>query len=327
VPGGSSGGSAAAVAAKMCLGALGSDTGGSVRQPASFCGLVGFKPSYGMVSRYGLIAAASSLEQIGPLGKSVEDVRFIFDVLRGLDFQDSTTQIKKSARINKKNKKVNDLKIGVPQECLGEGLSSSVKSAFEKKIDDLEKKGAQIKKVNLPLLKYALAIYYLIMPAEVSSNLARYDGVRYGFSAFEKSKNLFDFYLKSRSQGFGEEVKRRIILGTYSLTAGHKEDYYLRAQKIRSLLKKSFDDVFNQKIDCLISPTTPTPAFALGEKKDDPLAMYLSDILTVPANLAGLPAISLPLTQGKRELPLGWQIIGNYLDDDQILDLAQLMEG
>jgi len=193
-----------------------------------------------------------------------------------------------------------------------------------KKIKDLEKKGAQIKKVNLPLLKHALAIYYLIMPAEVSANLARYDGIRYGFSQFEKSKNLFDFYLKSRSQGLGEEVKRRIILGTYSLSAGHKEEFYLRAQKIRSLLKKSFDEVFEQKVDCLISPTTPTSAFALGEKKDNPLNMYLSDILTVPANLAGLPAISLPLGIDKG-LPMGWQITGNYLEDDKILDLAQLI--
>jgi aspartyl-tRNA(Asn)/glutamyl-tRNA(Gln) amidotransferase subunit A len=240
--------------------------------------------------------------------------------------RDSTTQIEKKAKVNKKNKKIKDLKIGVPRECLGRGLDSSVKLAFENKIKDLEKKGAQIKEVSLPLLEQALAIYYLIMPAEVSANLARYDGIRYGFSQFEKSKNLFDFYLKSRSESLGEEVKRRIILGTYSLSAGHKKDYYLRAQKIRTLLKKSFDDVFGQNIDCLISPTTPTPAFALGEKKDNPLAMYLSDVLTVPVNLASLPAISLPFAREKKDLPIGWQIIGNYLEDDQVLEWAQLME-
>ncbi|OQX71375.1 aspartyl/glutamyl-tRNA amidotransferase subunit A [Candidatus Parcubacteria bacterium 4484_255] len=324
VPGGSSGGSAAAVASNMCLGALGSDTGGSVRQPASFCGIVGFKPTYGLVSRYGLIATASSLDQIGLLAKTVKGAKIILDAIKGYDSLDSTS-IKKSALSSKTNiKSLKGVKIGIPKEYFQKGLNSKIKFILKQKIDELAERGAVIKEVSLPHTEYALAVYYIIMPAEISTNLARYDGIKYGLSSFKKSEHLLDVYLDSRFQGFGEEVKRRIMLGTYSLSAGHKEDYYLRAQKVRSLIKRDFTKVFKSGIDCLITPTTPTPAFRLGEKIDNPLAMYLSDICTVSVNLAGLPAISLPVGKVK-DLPFGLQIIGDYLRDDKILRIADMI--
>ncbi len=324
VPGGSSGGSAAAVASQMCLGSLGSDTGGSVRQPASFCGVVGFKPTYGLVSRYGLIATASSLDQIGPLAQTAEGAKIILDAIKGYDTLDSTS-IKKSFLLPQSNiKNLKGVKIGIPKEYFQRGLDFQIKSIIMKKIDDLAKQGAIIKEVSLPHTEYALAVYYIIMPAEISANLARYDGIKYGLSSFKKSKHLLDVYLDSRSQGLGEEVKRRIMLGAYSLSAGHKEDYYLRAQKVRSLIKRDFTKVFESGLDCLITPTTPTTAFSLGDKIDDPLAMYLSDICTASVNLAGLPAISLPVGKVKN-LPAGLQIIGNYLEDDKILQIAKII--
>jgi len=324
VPGGSSGGSAAAVAANMCLGSLGSDTGGSVRQPASFCGVVGFKPTYGLVSRYGLIALASSLDQVGPLAKTVEGAKIILDTIRGYDSLDSTSIKKSSLSSQSSIKSLKGVKIGIPKEYFGKGLDSKVKSILKERIDNLAKQGAIIKEVSLPHTEYALAVYYIIMPAEISANLARYDGIKYGLSDFKKSKCLSDVYLNSRSHGFGEEAKLRIMLGAYSLSAGHKEDYYLRAQKVRLLIKQDFTKVFKTGLDCLITPTTPTPAFRLGSKIKDPLAMYLSDVCTASVNLAGLPAISLPVGKVK-DLPVGLQIIGNYLEDDKILQIAKII--
>jgi aspartyl-tRNA(Asn)/glutamyl-tRNA(Gln) amidotransferase subunit A len=321
VPGGSSGGSAVAVAADHCLGALGSDTGGSVRQPASFCGVVGFKPSYGMVSRYGLIAMASSLDQIGPIAKTIEDAKLIFDAIRGKDERDSTAvQVQKSRLCRgfggQAKAKSRNLRIGIPKEYFGRGLDKGVREKIEKAIEDFEKKGAKIRKVSLPFSEYALAVYYIIMPAEVSANLARYDGIKYGFS---RKGDLLNQYLKTRAQGFGDEVRRRIMLGTYVLSAGYWEAYYGKAQKVRELIKKEFEKVFKE-VDVLLTPTAPSPAFKIGEKKD-PLSMYLSDIYTVPVNLAGLPAISVPCGEVKG-LPIGLQIIGPQFKDDLVFEVA-----
>jgi aspartyl-tRNA(Asn)/glutamyl-tRNA(Gln) amidotransferase subunit A len=320
VSGGSSGGSAVAVAANHCLGALGSDTGGSVRQPASFCGVVGFKPSYGMVSRYGLIAMASSWDLIGTFGRNVEDAKLIFDTIRGKDKMDSTTI---ESRIENCKLKIENLRIGVPKEYFDKGLDKGVREKIDQAIEKYKKKGAQIKNVNLQSPEQALAVYYIIMPAEVSANLARYDGIRYGYSVIQNSKfkiqNSIDQYLKTRAQGFGEEVRRRIMLGTYVLSAGYWEAYYGKAQKVRAFIKKEFEKVFKQ-VDVLITPTTPTPAFKIGEKQD-PLAMYLSDIYTIQANLAGLPAISVPCGEVKG-LPIGFQITGPQFKDDLVLKIA-----
>jgi len=339
VPGGSSGGSAAAVAANHCLAALGSDTGGSVRQPASFCGVVGFKPSYGVVSRYGLIAMASSLDQIGPIAKNVKDTKLIFEIIRGRDKMDSTTVDSKifnsqfsscirEARISNKflMNQFSKLRIGIPKEYFEKGINREVKEEIEKAIKNFEKIGAKIKKVSLPHTRYALAVYYIIMPAEVSANLARYDGIKYGYSMNSEQQtmnNLLDNYLKTRARGFGDEVRRRIILGTYVLSAGYWEAYYGKAQKVRALIKKEFEKVFNPSangVDILLTPTTPTPAFKIGEKQD-PLSMYLSDIYTVPASLAGLPAISIPYGQANK-LPIGLQIIGPQFKDNLVLEIA-----
>jgi len=314
VPGGSSGGSAVAVAADHCLGALGSDTGGSVRQPAAFCGVVGFKPSYGMVSRYGLIAMASSLDQIGPLAKTVECVKLIFDVIRGWDKMDSTT-------VTNPKSQYQNLRMGIPKEYFTKGIDAKVKERVEKTIKKFEKLGFKIKQVSLPHTDYALAVYYIIMPAEVSANLARYDSIKYGLQ--KPDKDLLDQYLKTRAKGFGDEVRRRIMLGTYVLSAGYWEAYYGKAQQVRAVIKKDFQRVFKQ-VDVLLAPTTPTPAFKIGEKQD-PLSMYLSDIYTVSANLAGLPAISIPC--GKLEnLPIGFQIIGPQFQDDLVFKTAKLYE-
>ena len=315
VPGGSSGGSAVAVAANHCLAALGSDTGGSIRQPASFCGVVGFKPSYGMVSRYGLIAMASSLDQIGPLTKTVEDAKLIFGAIRGQDKMDPTTV--DSAKYQPRNTNVKNLRIGIPREYFEEGIDKKVKEKIEKAIKNFEKIGAKIEEINLPHTKYALAVYYIIVPAEVSANLARYDGIKYGYSA--SSERLLDNYLKTRAKGFGDEARRRIILGTYALSSGYYEAYYGKAQKVRAIIKKEFEEIF-KKVDILLTPTAPTAAFKIGEKKD-PLSMYLSDIYTVPASLAGLPAISMPCDTIDN-LPIGLQIIGPQFQDDLLLEVA-----
>jgi len=320
VPGGSSGGSTVAVAADHCLGALGSDTGGSVRQPASFCGAVGFKPSYGMVSRYGLIAMASSLDQIGSIAKNVEDGKLIFDAIRGRDELDSTT-IDLNPKSEIRNPK--QIRIGIPKEYFGKGLDKGVREKIDKAIEDFRKKGAKIKEVSLPSSEYALAVYYIIMPAEISANLARYDGIKYGYSKIKsqksKVKSLLENYLETRAEGFGDEVRRRIMLGTYVLSAGYWEAYYGKAQKVRALIKQEFEKVFKQ-VDVILTPTAPTPAFKIGEKKD-PLSMYLSDIYTVPANLAGLPAISVPCGEAKG-LPVGLQIIGPQFRDDLVFKVV-----
>jgi len=320
VPGGSSGGSAAAVAANHCLGALGSDTGGSVRQPASFCGVVGYKPSYGAVSRYGLIAMSSSLDQIGTFAKTAEDAKLIFDTIKGRDEMDSTTV--ENSRLRQGfggQAKIQNLRIGVPKEYFGEGIDKNVRAKIEEAIEVFKKNGAEIKEISLPSTDYALAVYYIIMPAEVSANLARFDGIKYGYSV--KEKNLLESYLKTRAKGFGDEPRRRIILGTYVLSAGYRDAYYNKAQKVRALIKKEFDEAFNE-IDVILTPTTPTPAFKIGDKKD-PLSMYLSDIYTTPASLAGLPAISVPRGEVDK-MPIGLQIIGPQFYDEFIFEIAEI---
>jgi len=323
VPGGSSGGSAAAVAADFCLFALGSDTGGSIRQPASFCGIVGLKPTYGTVSRYGLIAFASSLDQIGPLTKTVKDCQIVFEVIKGEDEMDST-----SLRFESKNQsfEIKDLKIGVPKEYFVEGMEKEVEEAIKKAIEKYEKMGAKILEISLPHTEYALPCYYIIAPSEASANLARYDGLRYGLKKGERSKseNLLEQYFKTRGEKFGPEVRRRIMLGTYALSAGYYEAYYLRAEKVRALIKKDFDEAF-KNVDLIFTPTSPTLPFKFGEKIEDPLKMYLSDIFTISVNLAGLPALSFPVGKiGK--LPVGLQIIGPAFSEQKIFQTAQVYE-
>lgn len=320
VPGGSSGGSAAAIAANHSVIAFGSDTGGSIRQPAAFCGVLGFKPSYGMVSRYGLIAMASSLDQIGPFAKKVEDIKIAFDVIKGQDEFDSTTVPLNSPK-NRPDFK--NLKIGVPKEYFGSGISVEVKEKVEKAIKKFVNLGFEIKEISLPYTDYALAVYYIIASAEISANLSRYDGIKYGLAS--KNRNLLEHYLKTRAKGFGNEVRRRIMLGTYVLSAGYRDAYYNKAQKVRAMIVNDFKKTFvSDEIDFILAPTTPTPAFKIGEKKD-PLAMYLSDIYTVPASLAGLPAISMPC--GKvNNLPVGLQIIGPQFEDELVLMAAQAFE-
>ena len=326
VPGGSSGGSAAAVAAGFVPFALGSDPGGSIRQPAAFCGVVGFKPTYGAVSRYGLMAMASSLDQIGPITNTVQDAREVFDVISGRDEMDSTSiQLEEYAR----DKDPKDLKIGIPKEYFAEGLDPEVKKKVLDAIDVYKKMGAQIKEISIKHAPYSLAVYYIIMPSEASSNLARYDGVKYGLRIEDKDTDgLMDMYLKVRGQGFGQEVLRRIMLGTYTLSAGYYDAYYLKAQKVRNLIEEDFDRAF-EKVDVIISPTTPTPAFKFGEKTQDPLQMYLSDIYTVSANLAGLPCISVPVGTVEKDgakLPVGMQIFAPRKRDHFLLDVAEWYE-
>lgn len=322
VPGGSSGGSATAVAADLCSIALGSDTGGSIRQPASFCGVVGFKPTYGVVSRYGLMAYGSSLDQIGPIGKRVADCRALFDVVRGVDKLDSTSldvDFKYAGRPVKK--------IGVVKEFLAEGLDSGVREQLELALNKIKASGVEVVEVSLPSLQYALAAYYIIAVAEASSNLSRYDGIKYGFSVEKEKevKNLFEVYTKSRAQGFGEEVKRRIMLGTYTLSAGYFDAYYAKAQQVRAVIKKELERALNA-VDFLVGPTSPTVAFKIGEKTTDPLSMYLADIYTVVVNLCGVPAISLPVGLAE-EMPVGMQIVGGQLADDELLLFAEKVEG
>ncbi len=325
VPGGSSGGPAAAVAANECCFSLGSDTGGSIRQPASFCGVVGLKPTYGAVSRYGLIAFASSLDQIGPIAKTVEDCQIVFDAIKGRDEKYST-----SVEINLKSEILNlkSIKIGIPKEYFQEGIEPEVKEIIEEAIKKAEKQGAKIEEISLPHTKYANPCYYIISTSEASANLARYDGIRYGKSEIQKAKseakNLLEVYLKSRGEGFGTEVKRRIMLGTYALSAGYYQAYYLRAQKVRTLIKKDFEEAF-QKVDFIFTPVSPFPAFKIGEKINDPLKMYLSDIFTVSVNLAGLPGLSLPC--GKiGNLPVGLQIIGKPFSEQGIFEVGKFLE-
>ncbi|PIS39386.1 MAG: Asp-tRNA(Asn)/Glu-tRNA(Gln) amidotransferase GatCAB subunit A [Candidatus Nealsonbacteria bacterium CG08_land_8_20_14_0_20_38_20] len=322
VPGGSSGGSAAAAAANECIFALGSDTGGSIRLPASFCGIVGLKPTYGAVSRYGLIAFASSLDQIGPMTKTLEDAKIVFEVIKGRDEMDATS-VEPKLKIKNEKLKINELKIGVPKEYFIKGMDSEVEKIIKEAIKKYEEMGAKIEEISLPHTEYALPCYYIIAMAEASANLARFDGIKYGFSKVQSSK-LLDVYLQSREEGFGPEVRRRIMLGVYALSAGYYEAYYLRAQKVRDLIKQDFDKAF-KKVDVILSPVSPIPAFKIGEKIDDPLKMYLSDIFTVSVNLAGLPAISIPA--GKvGSLPVGFQIIGRPFEENIILEIGKIFE-
>jgi aspartyl-tRNA(Asn)/glutamyl-tRNA(Gln) amidotransferase subunit A len=325
VPGGSSGGSAAAVAADMAVAALGSDTGGSIRQPASFCGVVGLMPTYGRVSRYGLIAFASSLDHIGPLTKTVKDAAIVLRTIAGRDPMDSTSaEVPVPDYVAELEKPVRGLKIGVAKEYLGEGLDGEVRKAIEAAIQKLAKQGCEVVEVSLPHTKYAIPTYYIVATAEASSNLARFDGVRYGYRA-KDARTLSEMYRRSRDQGFGAEVKRRIMLGTYALSAGYYDAYYLKAQRVRTLLARDFEEAF-KKVNAIVAPVSPTPAFKLGEKVDDPLAMYLADIYTVTADLAGIPGISVPCGETKEKLPIGLQILGRHFDESTILRVAQASE-
>jgi aspartyl-tRNA(Asn)/glutamyl-tRNA(Gln) amidotransferase subunit A len=325
VPGGSSGGSAAAVAADMAVAALGSDTGGSIRQPASFCGVVGLMPTYGRVSRYGLIAFASSLDHIGPLTKSVKDAAIVLRTIAGRDPMDATSaDIPAPDYVAELEKPIRGLKLGVAKEYFGEGLDGEVRKAVEAAVQKLAGLGCEIVEVSLPHTQYAIPAYYIVATAEASANLARFDGVRYGFRA-EDARTLSEMYRRTRDQGFGAEVKRRIMLGTYALSAGYYDAYYLKAQKVRTLLTRDFENAF-RKVDAIVTPTSPTPAFKLGEKVDDPLAMYLADIYTVTADLAGIPGISVPCGETSEKLPIGLQILGKHFDEATILRVAHNYE-
>ena len=324
VPGGSSGGSAAATAVFSAPVALGSDTGGSIRQPAAFCGVIGIKPTYGRVSRYGLVAFASSLDQIGVFGRRTEDVALVLEVISGWDEKDSTSVKKPVPKWSEEVKKVPEkLKIGIPKEYFEYKLQEEVKEAFEDWIRELEREGFEIKEVSLPHVKYAIPTYYIVAPSEASSNLARYDGVRYGYRA-KNYKNIWELYSKTRDEGFGAEVKRRIMLGTFALSAGYYDAYYLKAQKVRRLIYEDFIKAFKE-VDVIASPTTPTLPFKIGEKTENPIEMYLSDILTVPVNLAGLPGISIPIAW-KNGLPVGGQLIGRPWDESTLLQISYLWE-
>lgn len=326
VPGGSSGGSAAAVAADECVAALGSDTGGSIRQPAAFCGVVGLKPTYGRVSRYGLIAFASSLDQIGPITKDVADAAFLLGVIAGHDPMDSTSADVPVPDYMKalKKKDLKKLKVGIPAEFFAEGLDPEVEQAVRAAIEELKSLGGEIKEIQLPRTDAAVAVYYVIATAEASSNLARFDGVKFGFRA-KDTKDLLDLYTKTRQEGFGPEVKRRIMLGTYALSSGYYDAYYGKAQAVRTLIRQDFDAAFKE-VDLIVTPVTPTPAFKLGEKSEDPLQMYLSDIFTISVNLAGLPAIALPCGFSKAGLPIGVQLIGRAFQEDTLLRAAHAYE-
>ncbi|WP_287155370.1 Asp-tRNA(Asn)/Glu-tRNA(Gln) amidotransferase subunit GatA [Candidatus Solincola tengchongensis] len=323
VPGGSSGGSAAAVAAGEAIWALGSDTGGSIRQPASFCGLVGLKPTYGLVSRFGLVAFASSLDQVGPITRDVRDCALLLSLIAGHDPRDSTSlQVEVPDYLKAMEGGIEGMRVGVPRELMQEGLTPGVRECMERCLAIFQELGAEVEEAGLPHLDYALSAYYIIAPAEASSNLARYDGVRYGLRV--EGEDMLEMYGKTRARGFGAEVKRRIMLGTYALSAGYYEAYYGQAQKVRTLILGDFRKAF-ERYDVLVSPTSPTPAFRLGEKVEDPLAMYLSDVCTIPVNLAGIPAVSIPcgLEDG---LPVGLQIMGKVLDEATLLRVARAME-
>jgi len=328
VPGGSSGGSAAAVAAEEAVVALGSDTGGSIRLPASFCGIVGMKPTYGLVSRFGLVAYGSSLDQIGPFGRSVEDAAILLGAIAGYDPKDSTSlnvkipNYAKSLKPNFRTRSV--LRIGVISETFGQGLDPVVEKAVTKGIEVLQELGAEIQVISCPRFRYGLPAYYIIAPSEASANLARYDGVKYGIRD-EEANTLLSMYTKTRSAGFGLEVKRRIMLGTYALSAGYYDAYYLKAQKVRTLIKKDFDSAF-EKVDILVSPTAPTTAFKAGDKTADPLSMYLTDLMTIPVNLAGLPGLSIPCGFDDKGLPIGMQLIGRVLQEELLFQVAYAYE-
>ena len=326
VPGGSSGGSAASVAAGLCYGSLGSDTGGSIRQPASFCGVVGMKPTYGRVSRWGLIAFASSLDQVGPFANNVSDTAEILQVISGKDEFDSTTvDIPVPNYLETLSKSIKGLKIGLIDNCFDhEGLATDVKESVLGSASLLENLGAEIVNVSCPRFNDGIATYYVIAPSEASANLARYDGVKYGFRS-EDEQSLIEMTTKSRALGFGNEVKRRILIGTYALSAGYVDAYYKKAQQVRTLIRKDFDDAF-KKVDVLLAPTAPTTAFGSGDNIDNPMAMYLSDLLTIPANLAGLPAISLPCGFDNSGLPIGLQLIGNVFEEGKLLQVASQFE-
>ncbi len=326
IPGGSSGGSASAVAARQCAASLGTDTGGSIRQPAALCGVVGMKPTYGRVSRYGVMAFASSLDQVGPLTRTVEDCARVLGVIAGRDPRDSTSSERAVPDyLASIGKRVKGFKLGVPKEYFIPGMDREVKAAVEAVVSVYERMGVSCNPVSLPHTEYAVATYYIIAPAEASSNLARYDGVRYGKRA-QDAKTLHEVYEKSRSQGFGREVTRRMMLGTYVLSAGYYDAYYRKAQKVRTLILRDFEAAF-EKVDAILTPVSPTPAFKIGEKTDDPLAMYLSDIFTIPTNLAGLPGISVPCGFSSGGLPIGFQLIGKAFDEATLLQLGHAYQG
>jgi aspartyl-tRNA(Asn)/glutamyl-tRNA(Gln) amidotransferase subunit A len=324
VPGGSSGGSAAAVSGQLTPITIGTDTGGSIRQPASFTGTVGLKPTYGSCSRYGIVAFASSLDQAGPMAQNVEDCALLQEVISTYDKKDSTSiDFKRNNYCNELTKNIKGKKIGIPKEYRVEGMPKEIEDLWQKGIQYAKECGAEIIDISLPNTSYALPTYYIVAPAEASSNLARYDGVKYGFRA--KGENLIDMYEKTRSEGFGAEVQRRIMIGTYVLSSGYYDAYYLKAQKVRKLIKNDFDEAY-KKVDAILTPSTPSSAFKIGEKKDDPVSMYLNDIFTVPVNLAGLPAISIPAGHDASGYPLGLQIIGKAFKEQEILNVAYAME-
>src|SRR5574344_491734 len=325
VPGGSSGGSAASVAACEATLSLGSDTGGSIRLPGSFCGIVGMKPTYGRVSRYGLIAFASSLDQIGPFARSVEDAAMLLEVISGLDAKDSTSLNLPVEKYSQNlSKDIKGLKIGVIKELVGEGVSEDVSGAINKAIETYKSLGAEIQEISLPYLKHSIGVYYIIATAEASSNLARFDGVKYGYRT-PNAKTLMEMYTKTRAEGFGPEVKRRIMLGTYALSSGYYDAYYKKAQQLRALIKADFDKVF-EKVDLLISPTCPNTAFEIGSKTEDPLSMYLTDIATISANLAGIPGISIPAGFDKSGMPIGLQILAPQLGETKLFNASYMFE-
>ena len=324
VPGGSSGGTASALAAKLTPTTIGTDTGGSIRQPASFTGTVGLKPTYGSCSRYGIVAFASSLDQAGPMTRDVKDCSLLFEVMSSYDQKDSTSvDFKRGNYLKELNNSIKGKKIGIPKEYRVEGMPKEIEDLWQKGINIIKEAGAEIVNISLPNTKYALPAYYIVAPAEASSNLARYDGVKYGFRS--KGENLIDMYEKTRSEGFGNEVKRRIMIGTYVLSSGYYDAYYLKAQKVRKLIKNDFDEVY-KKVDAILTPSTPSSAFKIGEKTNDPVSMYLNDIFTVPINLAGLPAISIPAGFDSKGYPLGLQIIGKAFEEQNILNIAYSME-
>ncbi|MDA9723430.1 Asp-tRNA(Asn)/Glu-tRNA(Gln) amidotransferase subunit GatA [Candidatus Pelagibacter sp.] len=324
VPGGSSGGSSAALAANLTPVTIGTDTGGSIRQPASFTGTVGLKPTYGSCSRYGIVAFASSLDQAGPMSKDVKDSSILLEVISTFDKKDSTSiDFKRNNYSSELTRNIKGLKIGIPKEYRVDGMPDEIEKLWKKGIEYAKDCGAEIIDISLPHTSYALPTYYIVAPAEASSNLARYDGVKYGLRS--SGKNLIDMYEKTRSEGFGEEVKRRVMIGTYVLSSGYYDAYYLKAQKVRQLIKQDFDQAYN-KVDAILTPSTPSSAFKIGEKSNDPVSMYLNDIFTVPVNLAGLPGISIPAGVDKNNYPLGLQIIGKPFDEQTVLNIAYSME-
>ena len=324
VPGGSSGGSSAALAAKLTPATIGTDTGGSIRQPASFTGTVGLKPTYGSCSRYGIVAFASSLDQAGPMTHDVKDCALLLEVMSSFDTKDSTSvEFTRGNYLNDLNENIKGKKIGIPKEYKVDGMPKEIEDLWEKGIKIIKDNGGDVIDISLPNTNYALPTYYIVAPAEASSNLARYDGVKYGFRS--KGENLIDMYEKTRSEGFGDEVKRRIMIGTYVLSSGYYDAYYLKAQKVRRLIKNDFDEAY-KKVDAILPPSTPSSAFKIGEKLNDPVSMYLNDIFTVPINLAGLPAISIPAGHDNNGFPLGLQIIGKAFDEQNILNIAYSIE-